>query len=138
MGQANNPEDFMTKSSEIAKKLWPGFCDDYSRQHQGWLVSLETHDPLNSPAHLQAMAGELAFQGVVLQDHGPAPELLVTLGRGEEIFTHRIVQPTRIITLETDAGLHEGLLIQDDNGGQLRIRFRVPASPEALDGWVAL
>ncbi len=128
----------MTKSSDIAKKLWPGFCDGYSRQHQGWLVSLEIHDPLAPTSNPQAMAGELAFQGIALQDHGPAPELLVTLGRAEEIFTHRVVQPARIAALETDAGLHEGLLIQDENGGQFKIRFRAPASPETLDGWVAL
>ncbi len=128
----------MTKSSAIARKRWADFCDHYTRQHQGWLVSLETCDPSTSPPVSHPMTEALTLQGIAFQEHGAAAELLVTLGRAEEFFTHRIAQPARILTLETDAGMHEGLLVQDESGGQLRILFRVPASPEALDGWVTL
>ncbi len=128
----------MTKSSEIARRHWLRFCDHYSRQHRGWLVSLEIQDPAKLASPPQLMTGELTFQGIALQDHGQIPELLVTLGRAEEIFTHRVVQPTRIAALETGDGLHEGMLIQDENHGQLKIRFRAPARPESLNGWVAV
>ncbi len=76
----------------------------------------------------------LALQGIVLQDRQPVPELLICLGVGEKLFTHRIIRPAQIVALQTESGLDEGLQISDESGGLHRIRFRAPASPETLDG----
>jgi hypothetical protein len=131
----------MTRRTTIDKQCWAAFCDAYSRQHQGWIANVETYDPrLAESAGLQASAGllplvsNLALQGLVFEDRHAHTDLVVSVGGGENLVTHRIVEPSQIVTLQTDSGLDEGLLIHDENGGLMRIRFRAPASPEALDG----
>lgn len=134
-----------SKRTEIAKNHWQSFCDNYTRQHQGWIVKVDIFDPSMSnhrrgepSPRLKALAADLAFRGIVFQDSESHPELLINLGSGKELFTHRLMRPAQIVTLETTEGLHEGLLIHDSNGGMVQIRFREPANPELLDGWIAL
>lgn len=136
---------FKSTRTEIARNQWRSFCDGYSRQHQGWIVKVNIYDPsmsklsyYNPTSRFKTMANDLAFRGIVFEDFGPRPELLVNLGSGTELITHRLMQPTHIVEVETVNGLHEGLLIHDRNGGVMQIRFREPANPEMLDGWVAL
>ncbi len=127
----------MSRHSIIDKSCWAAFCDAYSRQHQGWIACVETIEPgLDPPA--VALVVHLPLQGVVLQDRQPVPELLVCLGVGEQLFTHRIIRPAQIAALQTESGLDEGLQIRDEGGGLYRIRFRAPASPETLDGVAAV
>jgi hypothetical protein len=136
---------FKTIRTEIAKNQWQSFCEDYTRQHEGWIVKIDVYDPSMSklggnklPIRLQSLAVDLMFRGIVFQDGGGRPELLVNLGRGKELFTHRLMRPTHIVALESDNGFHEGLLLHDRNGGLVQIRFREPARPELLNGWLAL
>ncbi len=128
--------------SAIDRASWYLFCNAYSRQHQGWIGSVEAIEPApqetgaareEEPAPV-TLADNVALQGIVLQGHQQEPELLVCMGRGTDLFTHRIARPTLIEALQTDLGLDEGLLIHDEKGGVHRIRFRVPASPDVLDG----
>ncbi len=123
--------------SAIDKLFWHTFCDAYSRQHQGWITSVEaiesTQEPDAVPTPFMLVAN-VALQGIVLQNHQPEPDLLVCMGRDMDLYTHRIVRPTLIEALQTDRGLDEGLLIHDEKGGIHRLRFRVPASPDVLDG----
>jgi len=124
----------MTRRTTIEKQYWAEFCDAYSRQHRGWIASIEAHDARMSESGLLPIASSQALQGIVLQGRHPQPDLIVSAGSGENLLTHRIVQPTQIVALQTDSGLDEGLQIYDENGGLVQLRFRVPASPEALDG----
>ncbi|MGR8933123.1 MAG: DUF5335 family protein [Gammaproteobacteria bacterium] len=133
---------FKSIRTEIAKNQWQSFCDGYTRQHLGWLVKVDIYDPSmsklcrDSPApSLKAMAIDMAFRGIVFQSDGFRPELLINLGSGKELFTHRLIHPTHIVSVKSAAGLHEGLLIHDRKGGIVQIRFREPANPELLDGW---
>jgi hypothetical protein len=135
----------MAKHSEIAKIQWQSFCDNYTRQHRGWVVKVDAYDPALAklfcqapPPRLKAMANNLAFQGIVFEDSGSRLELLICLASGGELFTHRVMQPTIIVALWTDVGLDEGIIIHDKTGGLIHMRFRKPASPELLDDWMGL
>ena len=50
------------KTKEIARNEWPKFFDSFSRQHEGWLVTLEI---LGSEIGAQVEERELAFEGIV-------------------------------------------------------------------------
>jgi hypothetical protein len=135
----------MAKHSEIAKSQWQSFCDNYTRQHRGWVVKVDAYDPALAklfcqapPPRLKAMANNLAFQGIVFEDSGFRLELLICLASGGELFTHRVMQPTIIVALWSDIGLHEGIIIHDKTGGLIHMHFREPASPELLDDWMGL
>jgi len=135
----------MAKHSEIAKIQWQSFCDNYTRQHRGWVVKVDAYDPALAklfcqapPPRLKTMANNLAFQGIVFEDSGFRLELLICLASGGELFTHRVMQPTIIVALWTDVGLDEGIIIHDKTGGLIHMRFRKPASPELLDDWMGL
>ena len=135
----------MAKHSEIAKNQWQSFCDNFTRQHWGWVVKVDAYDPTlaklyceSPPPRLKAMANNLAFQGIVFEDSGFRLELLICLASGGGLFTHRVMHPTIIVALWTDVGLHEGIIIHDKSGGLIHIHFREPASPELLDDWMGL
>ena len=135
----------MAKHSEIAKIQWQSFCDNYTRQHRGWVVKVDAYDPALAklfcqapPPRLKTMANNLAFQGIVFEDSGFRLELLICLASGGELFTHRVMQPTIIVALWTDVGSDEGIIIHDKTGGLIHMRFRKPASPELLDDWMGL
>lgn len=136
---------FAIKRTEITRNHWQSFCDGYSRQHQGWVVKVDIYDPsvskisrYHSKPRLMPMAIDLAFRGIVFEDRGSRPELLINLGNGKELITHRLMQPTHIVILEAANGFHEGLLLHDRDGGVMQIRFREPANPVLLDVWMAL
>ncbi|MDD1635793.1 MAG: DUF5335 domain-containing protein [Methylococcaceae bacterium] len=135
----------MAKHSEIAKIQWQSFCDNYTRQHRGWVVKVDAYDPALAklfcqapPPRLKTIANNLAFQGIVFEDSGFRLELLICLASGGELFTHRVMQPTIIVALWTDVGSDEGIIIHDKTGGLIHMRFRKPASPELLDDWMGL
>lgn len=134
----------MKKRTEIAKGLWQSFCDSYTRQHLGWIVKVDVYEPslpesgdADPSSSLKEVATDLVFQGLALQDGDSHPELMVTFASDGTLFTFRLRHPTHIVAIETPAGQHEGLLLHDKTGGLVQIKFRVPATPELLDGYIA-
>ena len=135
----------MTKHSEITKNQWRCFCDDYTRRYRGWMVNVDAYDPTlaklyceKHPPLLKVMVNNLAFQGIVFEGGGLRPELLISLASCSALFTHRIIHPAFILTLTTEAGLHEGLIIHDKTNGVVQIGFCEPARPVFLDDWIGL
>lgn len=130
----------MTKATEIAATAWQTFCEYFTRQHRGWLTSIEAVeiDPRRGDAgpNITIIARDLPLQGVTLEQRAAELDLLVTVGKGRELFTHRVPGPTRIFALETGSGAHEGLRVEGDRETAITLQFRFPVKPETLNGWV--
>ncbi|MCX6619466.1 MAG: DUF5335 family protein, partial [Acidobacteria bacterium] len=52
---------------EIPREQWKDFCDEFSKQHEGWLVSVEVVDETVGPDH-EVIASELALWGVTVDE----------------------------------------------------------------------
>ena len=120
-------------TQEIPREQWPEFLDSFSRQHAGWLVTLEV---LDAEIGAQVEAQELALVGISLDEKGSDKESIV-IDVSADVQTHaahRVLHPTHIHLKTNDEGAHEALAIESAEGTTTLVRFRATALPEMVDG----
>ena len=124
------------KTKEIRKSEWPEFFDSFSRQHEGWLVTLEI---LGSDIGAQVEGRELAFEGIVDEwDEVQGNQIVIMMGtRPDDHITHAISGPTEVSLEETEEGADAALAIKSADGITALVRFRSPMLPEMVDGVVS-
>jgi uncharacterized protein DUF5335 len=120
------------KTREIPRAEWREFADAFSRQHSGWLVTLEVLDPRLGA---QEIARDLPLVGVTA-DHEPAhQEITIILAESAERHaTHRVIDPAHLYLLVNDQGADEALETETSDGIKTILRFRSPMLPEMVDG----
>ncbi len=135
---------------EIPRSSWSAFCEAFSRQHEGWLVSVALRKSLPRPVQrrgrgtapreaaagaedLRTIATEAPLQSLTEQ----GGKLLLVLGRGDKEIRQEMEAPDRLFFRTTDAGWHEGLQVDSYGGTSILVLFRVPALPEMVDGAAA-
>ena len=120
------------KTKEIPKNEWPKFFDNFSRQHEGWLVTLEI---LGSEFGAQVQGRELAFEGIVDEwDEIQGNQIVIMVGEKPEAhITHSITRPTQV-SVEENEGVSAVLAIKSADGVMALMRFRSPMLPEIVDG----
>jgi len=120
------------KTKEIPKSEWPEFFDNFSRQHEGRLATLEI---LGSEIGAQVEETELAFEGVVDEwDEVQGNEILIMFGaKPDDHITHSISRPTQVSLEQTDEGANAALAIKSVDGTTALLRFRSPMLPEMVD-----
>lgn len=130
------------KTTDIPSEQWPRFCEDFSRQHRGWLVTISILDPVSRMPVAEFEGGDerrtardLPFAGLSLEPN--QRDLSMLLGEGKLHVNERISGVTRICMLETDEGAHAGLRIEKSDDTGIMLRFRVAARPDSLDGIAA-
>ncbi len=130
------------KTQLIASEEWLRFCEEFSRQHRGWLATTSFVDEASASAGSENQI--TAEHGVVrdipfhaLRFEPSKRDLLMLLEDGNTCITQPISAATRICLLETEEGAHAGLRIDRAGGGTIMLRFRAPARPESLDGIAA-
>ncbi len=127
-------------SERIPNSRWGEFCDRFSRQHEGWLVTLEVAEARSGPRpgghRRRTVAHDMPLRGVTFDPReGLEDEVSVILGEGpREHYTHIIHAPRRISFARTRAGADEALEIDSDASGLTRVKFRTPSPPEVVDG----
>ena len=109
------------KTKEIPGNEWQEFFDIFSRQHEGWLVSLEI---LGSEIGAQVEERGLALEGIVDEGDEVQPD---------DHITHRISNPTTVSLEQTDEGADAALAIQTAAGVTALLRFRSAVLPELVD-----
>ncbi len=127
--------------NEIPRDALPTFCDEFSRQHLGWLASVELCDTalLDADPTAAATAGrtlvhEVVLQGITAERRDANFEITIIAGEGSHRLTHPVLEPKRVVLEESAEGAHKGLRIDAADGMTTRVRFRVAAVPEELDG----
>ena len=124
------------KTKEIPKNEWPEFFDSFSRQHEGWLVTLEI---FGTDIGAQVEERELAFEGIVDEwDEVQGNEIVIMIGaKSYDHITHSISRPTQVSLEQTDEGADAALAIKSGDGTTTLLRFRSPMLPEMVDAVVA-
>lgn len=128
-------------ATAIPPAQWRTFADEFSRQHRGWLVTVEVTDTrlLELDARQaeivsDVLARDLALQEIVVDEVDGASQFRIVVGEEPDRLVHRARRPLGVRFEMTGDGAHQGLRIDDADGTTVRVRFRTPAHPEALDG----
>ena len=111
----------------IPRNRWRDFLDEFSRAHEGWLVTVETVSGRSLPAVLMH---DVPLLGVT-EDRGG----FVIATSGDSSHTDKIVEHVTAVRVDrTDDGAERALELESAKGGLLRIRFRSAMRPELVDG----
>jgi len=124
------------KTKEIPKNKWPEFFDSFSRQHEGWLVTLEI---FGTDIGAQVEERDLAFEGIVDEwDEVQGNQIVIMIGaKPDDHIAHNISRPTQVSLEQTDEGADAALGIKSADGVTALVRFRSPMLPEMVDAVVA-
>ncbi len=122
-------------TKEIDRDKWPAFFDGFSRQHDGWLVTLEILAPA---VGAQQEAVEISFEGISISSaNGESEAIAISLGKNRrDHVTHTITHPTRVWLQQTTAGADQSLEIESADGAKTLLHIRSPMLPEFVDGVV--
>ena len=117
---------------EITREEWAGFFDGFSRMHEGWLATVEV---LGAETGAQQEARELPFRGVTAElNEGRVVRVEVMVGaEAEDHITHTVTRPTHVRLAETEAGAHQALEIESEDGLTTLLGFPSPTRPELVD-----
>lgn len=120
------------QTKEIPKDEWPKFLDNFSRTHEGWLVTLEI---VGTELGAQVQERELALQGLVDDwDEIHGDQIVIMFGeKPDDHITHRIENPTQVSLEQTDGGADVALAIKSADGVMALLRFLSPILPEMVD-----
>jgi|SRR5687767_15140100 len=120
------------QTKEIPKDEWPKFLDNFSRNHEGWLVTLEI---VGTELGAQVQERELALQGIVDDwDEIHGNQIVIMFGeKPDDHITHRIENPTQVSLEQTDGGADVALAIKSADGVMALLRFLSPILPEMAD-----
>ena len=120
---------------DIPRDQWREELDSFSRQHEGWLATLEV---LSADVGAQEEGRELPFAGVSLSSGGDETEAIsIDLGtKPDEHVSHAISRPTAVWLEQTEEGANAALEIEVADGTKTLLRFRSPMPAEFVDGVV--
>lgn len=123
------------QTHEILRNEWRTFFDTFSRQHEGWLATIEVLGP---DVGAQEEAHELPLVGVSLSSGGREAEAIsIDVGTTpHDHVSHVIEEPAKIWLEQTDDGADVAMAIEDRDGTKTILRFRSAVAPEFVDGVV--
>jgi len=118
-------------SEEIPASEWSKFFDRFSRQHEGWLVTVEEVPPGGGGPRTEAR--DVPLVGVFADPHDRAVAIVMG-GKRDQHLTHEVHDPARVVSERTSRGADSGLVIEEAGGRATRIRFTHARRPEEVDG----
>ena len=120
---------------EIPRENWNSFFDTFSRQHEGWLATLEV---LGRDFGAQEEAHELPLEGVSISSGtNEAETIAISIGKTPEShISHTVLKPTHVWIEQTQDGADAALEIESEDETKTLLRFRSPVPPEFVDGVV--
>jgi hypothetical protein len=123
------------ETREIPRSEWRSFFDVFSRQHEGWLATLEI---FGQEIGAQAEPGELPLKGVTLTPVvGKSEAITINLGSiPKDHIKHTVIEPTHVWLVQTAEGANAALEIESADETKTLLRFRSPVLPELVDGVV--
>ncbi len=120
---------------EIPRVEWPAFLDSFSRQHRGWLSTIEV---LDSKLGAQVQVREQPLAGITAElQQGDHALVSVLIGKTSDAHVaHMIPDAAHVRLKESDAGAHEALQIETSSGPTTLLSFRSAVLSEQVDGVV--
>lgn len=138
---------------EIPRTEWQSFCEKFSKEHEGWLVTLtDVHSTngksngkkagtkelgsarakhasgaqLPPPPEARVVATDLALRQIIAEREGRNIGLKIVAGDGPRRVTHMVLDPSQIRVEKTRYGADRGLRICDAENQATIVRFNVP------------
>ena len=123
------------KTTTVPRSEWPKFFDSFSRQHEGWLATLEI---FATELGAQVEEHEMAFEGIVDEwNEAVGNQIIIMMGaKRDDHITHTVAHPTNVSLEQTDEGADVALAITSEGGAVTLLRFRSPTLPAFVDGIV--
>jgi hypothetical protein len=123
------------ETREIPRNEWRSFFDIFSRQHEGWLATLEI---FGQEGDAQQEHREVPLKGVTLTSGvGESEAISLNLGKTpEDHVKHTVIEPTHVWLAQTPEGADAELEIESADETKAVLRFRSALLPEFVDGVV--
>jgi hypothetical protein len=119
---------------DIGRDSWREELDSFSRQHEGWIVSITTRSPQGDVA---VAAHDVPLQGV--SSASPrSDDIAISVGDSRKHLTHEVREPASLQIDLTASRAERALIIHGNDGTTTTIEFRSPMRPEEVDGFRAL
>jgi len=115
---------------DIARESWRDELDTFSRQHEGWLVSLTTKGPSGDVA---VEAHDLPLEGVSVASP-QSRDIAISVGDRSSHLTHEVRDAAAVRIDETAEQAERALIIAGNDGTTTRIEFRSPMRGDQVDG----
>jgi hypothetical protein len=111
-------------ANEIAPEDWLPFFNQFSRDHTGWLVTIQSRDDQDQP---RSIVQSQPFQGISFDTKGSQPSsMAISTGDPSGLYTRHIVQLPLHIRL-----IHQGpdldLQVEPAQGPQTLVHFQNPS-----------
>ena len=107
---------------EIPRREWTNRLDEFSREHEGWPVSL---DVLAESIGAQTEFRQLSFAGVTAEpSDGGTISITVAVPCGG-FLTHTIHSPAHVFLEADDSGADDALEIESADGTKAILQFRI-------------
>ena len=121
---------------EIPREEWTEFLDSFSRQHEGWLVTIEV---LGEELSAQVEAKALPLAGITAELMGSGEDsITITVGMTPaERVTRHITAPTHVRIEQAENGADMALQIEAAAEATTLVRLRSAMLPEMVDGIVS-
>ena len=121
-------------TQEIPRDEWTTFLDTFSRQHEGWLSTLEI---LATNIGAQQEARNLPLEGISVSRDSVPETIAISLGNdAKDHVTHTVTNPTRIWLEQTSEGANAALEIESEDEVKTLLRFRSALPADMVDGVV--
>jgi Family of unknown function (DUF5335) len=121
-------------TQEIPREDWDSFFDVFSRQHEGWLATLEVFAP---DIGAQEEARELPLEGISVSSGNDADAIAINLGKTpEDHVTHTVTKPEHVWLDQTSEGAKPALEIESGDDIKTLLRFCSALPPGMADGVV--
>lgn len=109
---------------------WQGELDSFSRQHEGWIVSIETRTREGGVA---VEAHDVPLAGVSVTSPSAAG-VAIAVGGESGHLTHQVPDVVSVALELTDSRAERALIIHSGDGTITSLRFRSAMRPEEVDG----
>lgn len=117
-------------SGEIPRDQWTRFFDDFSKNHEGWIVNWEV---LGAKLGDQEKTTRLPLVGISADLKGSKPRIDVMVGGRLDAHVTQIIEtPKRVMFRQPGQPGHEAIEVESDDGITTLITFR-HIDPEVVE-----
>lgn len=116
-------------TSNIDRAAWRSELDSFSRQHEGWIVTVAAQTPEGA---ISIEARDVRLQGVS-QSSPNSERVVIDVGDGEDHLLHE-VEVKRLSMDSTPDRVVRSLRLEGKDGTVTTVPFRSPMRHAAVDG----
>jgi len=114
----------------LAPDQWRAELDSFSRQHEGWIVSVTIR---GADGRVDIYARDVRLEGVT-QAAPNRNDIVVQVGGRDGQMSHEVHDVTAVTIDVMDDRRRRALVLDSSDGATTTVAFRSPARPDEVDG----